>query len=269
MALFKRLGNRGRPSAKQAAKRLLILKYVAGYALAAPPRAMLTQWSQNWSDKDRAEFARKVDANRDKIWGQVRALGLWDETSLLERELSKTTALTMTHQQQVNASWRIEAAQTLMWALGLLADLPPYGTQAGHELLAAIPSQDAKFVKSARLHPQETIDKARDLAEFWHWRSRTRQLIEEGRALNPDPKMRAAGFETFDDIVRFSANASHEKGELDVIDGDFAVGGKAYRDLSAEEWDEVRSITVERHFALNWLCGYAPNNRWDETPMDT
>jgi hypothetical protein len=60
-----------------------------------------------------------------------------------------------------------------------------------------------------------------------------------------------------------------EEGRFEVIDEDFAVHGKAYRDLSPEEWSEVRSITLERHFALNWLCGYAPNNRWDETPTDT
>jgi len=26
---------------------------------------------------------------------------------------------------------------------------------------------------------------------------------------------------------------------------------------------------MERHKALNWLCGFAPGNRWDETPTDT
>jgi len=47
------------------------------------------------------------------------------------------------------------------------------------------------------------------------------------------------------------------------------IPGKAYRDLSAHEWHEVGSIAVQRHFTLNWLCGYAPENRWDETPTDT
>ncbi len=50
---------------------------------------------------------------------------------------------------------------------------------------------------------------------------------------------------------------------------DFPVHGKAYRDLSVEQWAQCRSITTERHFALNWLCGDAPENRWDETPTST
>ena len=41
------------------------------------------------------------------------------------------------------------------------------------------------------------------------------------------------------------------------------------RDLTEEEWREVTSIAAERHFALNWLCGYAPGNRWDATPTET
>ena len=47
------------------------------------------------------------------------------------------------------------------------------------------------------------------------------------------------------------------------------VGGKAYCDLSAEEWANVTSISTERHFALNWVSGLAPQNRWDETPTAT
>ncbi|HNU50651.1 MAG TPA: hypothetical protein PKJ98_07000 [Verrucomicrobiota bacterium] len=77
-------------------------------------------------------------------------------------------------------------------------------------------------------------------------------------------------FSCYDDIVRFTAKAAGESGTLaEVLDEDFVAKGKPYRDLTATEWAEVTSITVERHFALNWLCGRAPGNRWDETPTDT
>ena len=55
----------------------------------------------------------------------------------------------------------------------------------------------------------------------------------------------------------------------EMIDNDFPAMGKAYRELDGREWSEVRSITMERHYALNWLCGLAPNNQWDATPTDT
>jgi hypothetical protein len=67
-----------------------------------------------------------------------------------------------------------------------------------------------------------------------------------------------------------AANAAHESGDIRfVIGDDFGVKGKPYGELSPEEWSEVRSITIERHRALNWLCGYSPNNEWDQTPTDT
>ena len=108
------------------------------------------------------------------------------------------------------------------------------------------------------------------MAEHWHWRSRTRQLTESGFEIDPDmEEFRKSGFKCLDDIVRFSANQADAEGLHPTVDQDFAVNGKAYRDLQPEEWWEVRSITMERHFALNWLCGYAPGNRWDETPTET
>ncbi len=263
-------GRNKRPSAEEVAKRLLALKYVVGYAMITPPRDVLMQWFENWDESERIKFEHDAQVMRDKYWERLRALRLWSVLSPQEREFATTTMLTMTHQEQLNAMWRIEAVQVLMWALGLVPSLPPYDTQASLDLLKEIPSEEiGEFVKSVRLLPNVEIDQARDLAELWHWRSRTRQLIEEGRTFDPDPKMKAAGLETFDDIVRFTANRCKEEGLLDVIDEDFAVHGKAYRDLTPEEWSVVRSITVERHFALNWLCGYAPNNRWDETPTDT
>jgi hypothetical protein len=263
-------GRSRRPSVEQVAKRLIVLKYVVGYAMSTPSRDMLTQWFESWDESKRTKFRHDAKARRDEYWRGLRASGMWGVLSPQEREFTTTTMLTMTHQQQLNAMWRIETVQVLMWALGLVTSLPPYDTQTSHDLLKEIPSEEIeRFVKSARLLPSGEIDRARDLAELWHWRSRTRQLIEEGHTFDSDPKMRAAGLETFDDIVKFTANRCKEEGRFEVIDEDFAVHGKPYRDLSSEEWSEIRSITFERHFALNWLCGHAPNNQWDETPTDT
>lgn len=42
----------------------------------------------------------------------------------------------------------------------------------------------------------------------------------------------------------------------------------AHADLTAAaDDDRVTSIAVERHFALNWLCGYSDD--WESTPTDT
>ena len=260
-----------RPTAEDAARRLVILKHVVASALVAPPRDMLQQMTAQWGADDHEKFRQQAEAQRDQLWGGLREARLWDHLSPREQEHAKSTMVTMTGQQQVDASWRMEAAQTLMWALGMVPELPAYDTMASHDLLKQIPSRDMlPFVQSARLREKAELDGARDTAEFWHWRSRTRELIERGDAFPDAPQMKAAGFHSYDDVVRFSArNGAQERTIPPCVGDDFPARGKAYRDLSEEEWSEVRSITAERHFALNWLCGRAPNNNWDETPTDT
>jgi hypothetical protein len=259
-----------RPSAQDVARRLVVLKYVVVYALTAPPCDMLRMLLEKWSADEREKFSADGEAKREEFWQPLRQAGLWPSVSRDERELAGTTIVTMTPQQQVNATWRVESAQLVMWALGLIPHLPPYDTQADHDLLKQIPSREIpRFVSSARLRRESEIQRARDDAELWHWRSRTRQLIEDGQEFAADEQTRAAGFNTYDDIVRFTARKLAEEGRISAIDEDFPAKVKAYRELSADEWSEVRSITMERHFALNWLCGLAPGNEWDKTPTDT
>lgn len=52
-----------------------------------------------------------------------------------------------------------------------------------------------------------------------------------------------------------------------AIDGDFPAFDKAYREATAEESEVLRSIALERHYTLNWLCGMGED--WDEVPTDT
>ncbi len=259
------------PSAQDVARRLLVLRHVVAFALTAPPRGMLQTLMEKWNEQEQAKFKEETQVERDRFWGLVRDHSHWGFLAPSELKLATTTICTMTSRQQVDASWRMESVQALMWALRLLENLPPYDIMASHELLKRIPSRDiTTFIASACLRDQSEISKARDLAEMWHWRSRTRQLIESGRPFPDNAKMKARGFSCYDDIVRFTARMSVDKGNLATsIGDDFPARGKAYRDLSPGEWSEVRSITVERHFALNWLCGYAPGNHLDETPTGT
>jgi hypothetical protein len=247
------------------------LKYVVVYALTAPPRDMLRALLQQWSAEDREKFTTDAEVRREEFWQPVRLTGLWEYMSPSEVDLAEATIVTMSPQQQVDACWRVEAAQVLMWSLGLIPQLPPYDTQANHDLLKQIPTADiARFVSSAKLRTESEIDQERANAELWHWRSRTRQLMEEGREFPANEQSMDAGFNSYDDIVRYTARRFAAEGRMPAcIDDDFPVKGKAYRKLSAQEWSEARSITLERHYALNWLCGYAPGNDWDKTPTDT
>jgi hypothetical protein len=259
------------PDAQAVARRAIVLRHLAGFALSAPTRELLTTLQATWTPRERREFIADARADRER---RLEELGPWKRwLTRDERVVFEKTADKLSAGEQINASWRTEAVHVLAWALRLQPRLLPYDRQAslekhGLKKHGELGADLVAFVRAARLRTRKEIEAARELAEFWHWRSRTRQLHEGGSP--PSASMRAKGIETYDDIVRAAVRAARRRGELRTTRGDdFSAMGKAYRDLTDDEWSDVRSITVERHFALNWLCGMAPRNRWDETPTDT
>lgn len=258
------------PDPEQVARRLLALKAVIVSALTAPPPQFLTALAQ--SKPEDSQKLTQGDKNRQAdLCRRLREGTIWEEVTVSERAFLESDLFAVTDRQRINFSWRAESALVLQWALGLSESLPAYDVQTNPDFLKSIPGKEVTaFIQEAQLRPPEEIAAARELAEFWHWRSRTRQLIEQGGTLNPTRRMVKAGITSYDDVVRQAARGTTAIGpKPSMFDEDFLALGKAYRDLTPQEWSLVRSITMERHFALNWLCGYAPDNQWDETPTDT
>lgn len=255
------------PNATQVAGRLLALRCVVTQAIETPLLSDL----EDWTEAERLELATARQSQSRRFWESVNSSPIFPYLSPWEREFATATMLTMSPQKHLDGMWRLEAAQVLMWALRLIAKLPEPDTQSDIDLpKLEMLDHPTSFLNSAQLRTQSEIDRARNVAELWHWRSRTEELIREGRPLLPDEQMTRHGLRSYQDIVRSAVNAAHDSGDVHFITGDdFEVKGKSYAELSPEEWSEVRSITIERHRALNWLCGYSPNNEWDRTPIDT
>jgi hypothetical protein len=155
----------------------------------------------------------------------------------------------------VDAVWRGEALGTLLWALQLL-ELPAYDQPFDAEEVAAVELDDAE------LRGGEELELERDSARLWHWRARTTSLQAAGALELPER------YATFDQLIAATAMRGYEQGVLPApMRGDFRAYGKVYRHLSAEQHAEAHSLAVERHHALNWLCGAGEN--WDDVPLDT
>ena len=258
---------KGPPSVEDVARRVIALRHVVTWALGLEARAD-PETVEALPPERLAELRTATESMRDTFWTELGPHR--DELTPWERSFAETTLITISERKLVDASWRIESLQVLLWAVGAIDDLPPWNERARHDLADPnFAAMGKKFFSLCKLRSRGEIEAARELAEMWHWRSRTRQIIEAGQALQASPELQKAGLNSYDDIVRMTAKHGQETGKFSTLDEDFAVGGKAYRDLSSDEWAEVRSITVERHFALNWLCGRAPSNEWDETPTDT
>jgi hypothetical protein len=155
----------------------------------------------------------------------------------------------------VDAVWRGEALGTLLWALQL-AELPPYDRPFEASELVEVPLDDAK------LREPDEIELERDSARLWHWRARTTGVQAAGGIPLPER------YANFDQLIAATAMRGYEQGLLPApMRGDFRAYGKVYRHLTPEQHTEAHSIAVERHHALNWLCG--EGGSWDDVPLDT
>jgi len=258
------------PTAAEVADRLVALKSCVVYALGAPPRDVVAAMRARAKAEERAQMDEKADEARDAFWTPIYDTPVFEALTPRERELSEATLITMTEEQQIEQSWAVEGMVVLAWALGFVDDLPAWDTQTDPSFLDEVPNPVAlaRVRAAAKLRPSDEIEAAAATSQLWHWRSRTRELIEGGFAL-PD-ELKKPGIGSLDDVVRLTAAHAFAEGTIEeAIDGDFPARGKAYRALDDDEWHEVRSIAIERHRALCWLLGLAPANNWDETPTET
>ena len=248
----------------------MVLKYVVVHSLTTP-RPMIPELFSKWSEEEQEKFDDAFKKQSETIARQMQEFGLWKYASPKEKGFLLSFGSKMDEYAHRAACWRMECVGVLMWSLCLLETWPRIDEQMNPDYLKSVPiAKVGLFSKCPDFRPQIEISAKRDLIEFWHWRVRTRQLIEQGYSFKPDENMIKAGFHSLDDIVRSSAKAAYKDGALpEIIDDDFVFLGKPFRSLTVEEYQMATSIIMERHFALNWLCGMAPANKWDETPTET
>jgi len=256
----------GAPDARTVLEKTIILRELFVKGLVSPPLDMLTKTMEAWGEAERNAFNKDCMKQFSDRISRLRELGLWKKMTEEEREFLNAGPLEISRQAMVDVSWLIESIVCLLWALGYVAELPPYDEQTDPEMANRLPKESAEtlFTK-ASLRPAHQIRKQRDIAELWHWRSRTRRLQESGQM----PPLPGKGY-TIEEIISLASSKAAEAGDLPApIEKDFPAFGRAYRDISPEEFATATSIAQERHRAFNWLCGLAPGNRWTDTPTDT
>lgn len=223
---------------------------------------------RGWIEHD-VQLTGAVTGAHDKVahdlQGWILAEGLEPALSTVERANFAKPVGQWSQREIVNASWSAEALGVLTWALGALHDLPAYDVQVDPFILEQVVplfGPVRPWVEGSQLRPVEIIERARDLAELWHWRSRTTKLVRTRPDVQPPNGL------TFAQIIATAADGAHARGDLTApIRQDFPAFGRAYAELTDDQYSQVTSIAMERHRALNWLCGYSED--WDEVPTDT
>lgn len=161
--------------------------------------------------------------------------------------------------------YHCEALGILLWALHLISDIPPYYERFNRpKINLGKVKNPLNFISTLRRRNIYLLIKEHHISEMWFWRSKLFRMSCENDTDGIQRFLEVSGLNSLDNAVRKVSIELHKNGVLDdIIDEDFAVWNKPYRCLSLEEWLEVDIITSTRFFALSWLCGYIPENKWD------
>jgi hypothetical protein len=254
-----------RPDAAMVVRRTLIIAAQVAETLATPPPDMMAELSADWGKEERIAYADEMTKRSAERVAALRQKSLWQDMTETERAFMLTP--TPEPEQYDDAAELLEAAACLLWALGHVPSIPAYDVEATPALLDSLPDAPLeRLVQSAQLRPSEAIALARDAAQRWNWRSRMRYRQESGQF----DGWRGAKGMTIEAVIKLSAEAAAADGLFArPIGDDYPAFGKAYRDLWPDEWAVCIAIAQQRHHALNWLSGLAPDHRWDATPTET
>jgi hypothetical protein len=188
-------------------------------------------------------------------WLATEGLDGWATT--WERGVLAARVGALEAETAAEASWQTEGLVALGWALGLLPDLPGYdGATDPAPVLAAVPApwdDPGRFLREARLRDEDAIARERERAEVWDWRTGVTEALggtdDTGRA-----DAAAA-------VAEVAAEAHAAGLAPPPVGGDFAVRGRPFEDLTADDRDIVGSVAAQRLRALDWLCGL---REWDD-----
>lgn len=215
----------------------------------------------------------EAEAIHRELLANLHDHGLWKYATAEEIRILESNPLTMNSQSGQDAFFSMNAQAVFAWCLGMIDGLPPYDT--------CITDQDAPYsdeffdyvpfpkhfelvANNFKRRSSGEIERARTEAELWHWRSRTLEFQRSKPVAQSSTRSKV-----FQERVREAAQSCVSDGMFASIDDDFPAFGKPYSLLDDAEWRKIRIITVQRHKALNWVCGFAPENNYDETPTDT
>jgi hypothetical protein len=173
-----------------------------------------------------------------------------EEDDLLRTPIGKAAP-----QAVVDAVWRAEGAQVLLWALSQ-RELPAHDTQEHPFALA----KEAGLLQEVR--PQILGASLRSVAQLEAMRLRLAALhwrLVEAR-LCPSKLVEFAKFTTRDFMKGVDLSG------LPMVDGDLAFQGNAVSRLDQAAIQLGQSIAKERHQAANWLLGVHPVYSLVNTP---
>lgn len=189
----------------------------------------------------------EADDKARRLTGWFEGLGLDEEAEADEIRRLRTAPGKLDDRSMIDGSWRFEGLGVLAWALGVF-ELPRYDTLVDPgDLLASVAFLDAarahELLETAELRSPEVLDERRRQILAFHWRMRDYSL-----------RPRAMDFLDFGENCWFGPL---EMSWAETVDGDLALAGVPISAAPEEVVGRCSSLAMERHVAINWLCGWS------------
>ena len=182
---------------------------------------------------------------RDRVLTWVDGAGAGDELENGEQAILRWPPGTLDASTAAEASWQIEGAAVMAWALGLLDDLPWYDRAMDPAVLSAIlgfpdAERTRSVLRSVAARRPTAIDAEAARYQGTYWQLREIATALQTRALEPwsPPVLSRPG----------NSPTGPSTGR------DLVVAGTPAVDADPEAVDLALGITGERLRALNWLA---------------
>ena len=249
-------------------KRATVLHFIVVRSSICPPPEIYHQMKENGVADD--IFDSQLIKIFKEIEQKMKDIGVIGNLSPIEKQWMNLPISEYTKYPIIASHWRKESLAMLLWALGIWED-PEVDVEVTEEKIKEFTPRKLGLFEKVETRPNDVISRQREKYELWHWRVRTQKLINENYKFEPNQAMIDQGFTSFDAIVRQTTklSGSDTSLRLNVIDEDFGFLNKPFRELNEQERNQATSIIMERHFALNWICGMSKGNKWDDTPTET
>lgn len=193
-----------------------------------------------------ASHASNAVALNEKLQATVERNGLTDELDPSEAALLNAPIGTLTSQQVIDATWRLEGVAVLAWALGA-GDLPAHD-QASEGLsqcaaLGLMSEETPLLLQLPQRRPAAEIETLATRIFGIHWR-----IV--------DARVRPAHLD-FRAIASNNWSGSWDITGVPLVEDDLALRGVRIDLAEPTVRSEAESIARERHQAMSWLRGEA------------
>lgn len=222
------------PAQKRVAARCLAL-------LAAAMRGLIEEDAGKPDEEEAEKFRRRLVEYTASI-PELSA-----ELEPAEQEFLRTPIGQANEETVIDAVWRAEGAQVLLWALNE-RQLPAHDAQEHPFVLCkavGLLQQERPVILSSELRTAEDLEWMRLRLLALHWR------MVEAR-MNPAKKVEFARLSEREFLPKVDLS------DIAIVDGDLGFEGESITAIDQRQIQIGQSIARERHHAANWLLGVHP-----------